>query len=87
MKTLGLVVVSALLLAACSSLGSGAVGSPTPIESPTPNTNPANSKAADLRTQLDLLLEEHVMVVAKQAAAASNHSDEYAGYLALLTAN
>lgn len=80
-------VVSALLLTACSSLGSGAVGSPAPIESPTPNTNPANSKAANLRTQLDLLLEEHVMVVAKQAAAASNHSDEYAGYLTLLTAN
>jgi hypothetical protein len=40
-----------------------------------------------LRVQLDLLLAEHVMVVAKQATAAANHSDEYAGYLTLLTAN
>jgi hypothetical protein len=43
--------------------------------------------AADVRTRLDLLLEERVMLVAKQAEAASNHSDEYAGYATLLTAN
>jgi hypothetical protein len=87
LKTCRLVVLTALLLAACSSPGYGAVHSPSPIGSPTPSANPANSKAADLRTHVDLLLEEHVMVVAKQAAAASNHSDEYAGYLTLLTAN
>ena len=37
--------------------------------------------------RLDLLLGEHVMLVAKQAVAASNHTDEYAGYLALLSTN
>jgi hypothetical protein len=41
--------------------------------------------AANLRTRLDLLLEEHVMIAAKQAEAASAHSDEYAGYTTLLT--
>jgi hypothetical protein len=48
---------------------------------------PAQSKAADLRTQLDLLLGEHTMLVAKQAVAASNHTDEYSGYLTLLASN
>ena len=40
-----------------------------------------------MRTRIDLLLGEHVMVVAKQAVAASNHTDDYAGYLTLLTTN
>jgi hypothetical protein len=47
--------------------------------------NPADSKAADLRIRLDLLLAEHVMVVAKESAAAAAHNDEYTGYLSLLT--
>jgi hypothetical protein len=47
--------------------------------------NPADSKAADLRTRLDLLLGEHLMVVAKESAAAVAHNDEYTGYLTLLT--
>jgi hypothetical protein len=63
------------------------VNSPAPTGSATPSANPADSKAANLRVQLDLLLAEHVMVVAKQATAATNHSDEYMGYLTLLTAN
>ena len=33
------------------------------------------------------MLGEHVMVVAKQAVAASNHTDDYAGYATLLTTN
>lgn len=45
------------------------------------------SPAADLRTHLDVLLAEHVMIVAKESAAAFNHSDEYAPYTALLAAN
>jgi hypothetical protein len=57
------------------------------VSSPTPSPTPAGSKAADLRARLDLLLGEQVMVVAKQAVAASNHSDEYAGYATLLTTN
>src|SRR5439155_672078 len=47
----------------------------------------AGTQAADLRTRLDLLLGEQVMIVAKESAAAVNHSDDYAGYTALLTAN
>jgi hypothetical protein len=40
-----------------------------------------------LRTKLGLLLGEHVMVVAKQATAASNKTDEHAAYTSLLIAN
>jgi len=57
------------------------------MTSPSPSPTPAASKAADLRTRLDLLLAEHVMVVAKQAVAATNHADEYTAYLTLLTTN
>ena len=78
---------TALLIAACASPQSGSVHSPAPLPSPTPVPTPQNSKAADLRIRLDLLLGEHVMLVAKQAVAAANHTDEYAGYLTLLTAN
>jgi hypothetical protein len=52
-----------------------------------PAANLASSRAADLRTQLDLLLAEHVMIVAKESAGAVNHSDEYSSYTALLTIN
>lgn len=47
-----------------------------------------NSQAADLRIRLDLLLGEHVIVIAKQSlAATANSSDEYKGYATLLTVN
>jgi hypothetical protein len=78
--------LAALVIAACAPLGSGAAPSPSPSGSPAP-VRPAQSKAADLRTQLDLLLGEHTMLVAKQAVAASNHTDEYPGYLTLLASN
>ena len=58
--------------------------SPSPAPSPSPS---APTQAADLRTQLDLLLTEHVVIVAKESAAAINHSAEYAGYTALLATN
>jgi hypothetical protein len=45
------------------------------------------SQAADLRAHLDLLLSEQVMIVAKESAAAVNHSDEYAAYTTLLATN
>jgi len=61
--------------------------SSVPVSSSTPGPNPADSKAADLRIRLDLLLGEHVVVVAKQAVAAANHTDEYTGYATLLTTN
>jgi hypothetical protein len=79
--------ITALLIAACASPQSGSVHSPIPVSSPTPSANPADSKAGDLRVRLDLLLAEHVIVVAKQAVAAANHTDEYAGYATLLTTN
>jgi hypothetical protein len=47
-----------------------------------------DSKAADLRARLDLLLGEHVIVIAKDSlAATANRSDEYKGYATLLTRN
>jgi hypothetical protein len=53
-----------------------------------PSRSPLQAtQAADLRAQLDLLLTEHVMIVAKESAAAVNSSQEYAGYAALLATN
>ena len=53
-----------------------------------PLANPSvQSKAADLRTRIDLLLSEHAMIVAKESAAAVNHSDQYASYTSLLATN
>jgi len=51
-----------------------------------PSPNPVDSKAADLRTRMDLLLGEHVMVIAKESSAA-RRADEFTGYLHLLTTN
>jgi hypothetical protein len=87
LKTLPLIAVTVALLAACGPSAVSSTPTPSPAASPSPTARPADSKAADLRTQLDLLLGEQVMVVAKQAVAASNHTDEYAGYLTLLASN
>lgn len=57
---------------------------PTPSPSPTPA---AQSPAADLRAHLDLLLAEQVMIVAKESAAAVDHSDEYSAYTSMLATN
>lgn len=82
-----LVSVLALLAIACSS-GSDNNGAVASSSRTTPEPGgPAVSLAADLRTHLDLLLAEHVMIIAKETAAAANHSDEYASYTALLTSN
>ncbi len=82
-----MLALAALLMAACTTPGSGVIHSPIPIATATPSFNPADSKAADLRSRLDLLLAEHTMLTAKQAVAASNHTDAYSGYLILLTSN
>jgi hypothetical protein len=87
LKPARVLAITVLLVAACTSPNSGSVHSPIPLSSPTPSPTRADSKAGDLRTRLNLLLSEHVMVVAKQAVAASNHNDEYAGYLSLLASN
>lgn len=87
LKPLWLPVLAVLILAACTPAGTGSTPSPSPSGSPSPTARAAASKASDLRTQLDLLLGEHAMLVAKQSVAASNHTDEYSGYLTLLASN
>jgi hypothetical protein len=67
--------VVALVLISCSAQTSSA---PSPTASP---------QAGDLRVRLDLLLGENVVIIAKESEAAANHSDQYASYTALLTAN
>jgi hypothetical protein len=57
-----------------------------PSPSPSP-TSPAMSQAADLRTHLDLLLAEQVMILAKESSAAIDHTDEYVAYTQLLATN
>ena len=79
---LAAVAVLGILALACNPTGGGQ----TPGGS-SPAASVAGTQAADLRTRLDLLLGEQVMIVAKESAAAVNHSDDYAGYTALLTAN
>jgi hypothetical protein len=87
LKTFPILAVMVALLAACGPSAVSSNPTPSSTASPSPTERPADSKAANLRTQLDLLLGEQVMVVAKQAVAASNHTDEYAGYLTLLASN
>ena len=87
LRTLLVCALAGLVLFACTPFGTASTPSPSPTASPVPSARPADSKAADLRTQLDLLLGEHAMVVAKQAVAATNHTDEYPGYLTLLASN
>jgi hypothetical protein len=81
-------VVVALGALSCSDASSGpASGARVPAASPGAGTA-ADSKAADLRARLDLLLGEHVIVIAKESlAATANRADEYRGYATLLTLN
>ncbi len=76
--------VVSLLLVGCDPTPGPA---PSTSASPTPAANLGLTQAGDLRTHLDLILGEQVMIVAKETIAAVNHSDEYAAYTALLTAN
>jgi hypothetical protein len=87
LKSTFMPALAVLALFACTPFSTSSTPSPSPASSPVPSARPADSKAADLRTQLDLLLGEHAMVVAKQAVAAANHTDEYSGYLTLLASN
>ncbi|MDQ6879297.1 MAG: hypothetical protein M3082_16705 [Candidatus Dormibacteraeota bacterium] len=76
----------AVALAGCRG-SQGSPASTARLTSPSPVVlNPADSKAADLRTRLDLLLGEHVIVIAKESSAAGS-TDEYTSYLRLLTSN
>jgi hypothetical protein len=81
-----LVVVVAIAIAGCTSAPQS-TATPTPIAPASPvATNSAESKAADFRIQLDLLLGEHVMIIAKQSSATARQA-EYTSYLRLLTTN
>ena len=86
MKTSWLVAALALLALVGCSTSKGPSASAPRVGSPSPAAlNPAESKAADFRTRLDLLLGEHVIAIAKESSAAGR--DEYASYLHLLTSN
>jgi hypothetical protein len=79
--------LAALVQISCTT-SSGPHASVSPLSSPTPiAVNVADSKAADLRTRLDLLLGEHVIVVAKESGAAAGPQAEYTAYASLLITN
>jgi len=82
---LRLLALVALVLTVAACEPGGPQPSPSPSKSPAPN--PADTLAGDLRTHLDLLLGEQVMMVAKQAVAASTHTDDYESYTSLLANN
>ncbi len=84
MRTLA--ALAALALVGCTVAPQPAP-TPTPVASPTPTaSNSADSKAADFRIRLDLLLGEHVIIIAKQSSAPARQA-EYTSYLRLLTVN
>ncbi|MFI5281731.1 MAG: hypothetical protein ACHQ0J_01205 [Candidatus Dormibacterales bacterium] len=74
-------------LMACASPAASTPVTPNPGTAAATPTDLSTSKAADLRTRLDLLLGEQVFIVAKESAAASEETDAYPGYVALLSAN
>ncbi|HEY3195549.1 MAG TPA: hypothetical protein VGK42_09970 [Candidatus Dormibacteraeota bacterium] len=81
----GVAALFMLATTACASSGSGSAGQPSPSLS---SAISPDTKAADLRVRLDLLLGEHVLVVAKiSLAAGGNRPAEYKGYAALLKTN
>jgi hypothetical protein len=87
-RSRALVVIVALAAIACSNQSSGAPASGSRLSSPSAPASTADSRAADLRVRLDLLLGEHVIVIAKDSlAATANRADEYAAYATLLTIN
>ena len=84
MRTLA--ALAALAIVGCTAAPQSAA-SPSPAAAASPvATNSAESKAADFRIQLDLLLGEHVIIIAKQSSAPARPA-EYTSYLRLLTAN
>jgi len=80
----GAALIALVMAVAACDVGN-AHPSPSPSTSPVPN--PAATLAGDLRTHLDLLLGEQVMIVAKQTVAAANHTDDYTAYTRLLATN
>lgn len=85
--TLRLAAALGVLAVACSSGSNDNAGTASSARAGISPSAPVASQAADLRTHLDLLLAEQVMIVAKETAAAAGHEDSYGGYTALLTSN
>jgi hypothetical protein len=81
-----LVTLAAVALVSCTSSPGPAASGPRLASGSPGASNPAESKAADFRTRLDLLLGEHVFLIAKESSAA-RRADEYTSYLLLLTSN
>lgn len=73
-------IVVALFVVACST-GQTSVSSSTRIISL------ADTKAADLRVRLNLLLSEQVMIIAKESEAAAFQTEALIGYARLLDVN
>lgn len=85
--TLRLAAALGLLAVSCSLGSSASGGASSSARSAASPSAPVSSQAADLRTRLDVLLAEQVVIVAKETAAAAAHDDDYAGYTGLLTSN
>ena len=83
------VVLATFVLIGCTTSHPSSASGPRLASGSPAVSNPAESKAADFRTRLDLLLGEHVILIAKESSAAGTGrgGDEYAGYLHLLTSN
>jgi len=86
-RVLAAAAIAAVTLLSCSTSPRPSASAP-PLTTASPiAVDPADSKAADLRTRLDLLLGEHVIAIAKESSAAGSRADEYTSYLHMLTAN
>lgn len=72
--------VVALFLVACSA-------SQSTVSSSSRLTNLADTKAADLRVRLNLLLSEQVMIIAKESESAAFQTQALIGYARLLDVN
>jgi hypothetical protein len=78
-------VAAALSLVACGQQQSSA---PAASSAPSQTANATQSRAADLRTKLDLLLGEHLVLAAKATGAAlDGRTDEFKAYGDLLNTN
>lgn len=83
-KVVAVAVAAAMGLIACGNQAS----STKPSAAPSQAANAAQSRAADLRTRLDVLLGEHLILAAKATdAALGGRTDEFAVYGGLLNTN
>jgi uncharacterized membrane protein YqgA involved in biofilm formation len=77
-------IAAAFAIFACGQQAS----TPAPAASTAPGTPSTSSKAADLRTKLDILLGEHLILASKATGAAlAGNNDSFAAYGKLLGTN